>query len=383
MTRLFFFIVFLSLSLNNLSKADSFQDFEIKGISLGDSLLDHFVKEDVLFYDAYGHKWDNPKFKDIIIRIKKDGKNFPTNSPKFDSIESIYDSIQLTWQIDSSGNGDFNNFKVKALSGILNYEAADNNCANDRKEIISELDKLFVNLNYTFHELPEKTFYKLDPTGKSSISLFHYNLETGEGIQIECTYIRNNELLKNKRYQSYLRIALHSKEVKDFLAPNKIDDFVIEEISVNKSLLDFFSLEKIKKDQINASTQGYIYSIIDKKNSNLENYDALHVHYKKNDNNYNIKGIEGILDFVKNEDQCLLQKKKISNEVFDFFKNKEIKKHSNIRKNNKDKSGNSYNDYTAVMFPDGGLIVVECNIWSKKMKFINNLRVRIYTGDYK
>jgi hypothetical protein len=35
------------------------------------------------------------------------------------------------------------------------------------------------------------------------------------------------------------------------------------------------------------------------------------------------------------------------------------------------------------MFPDGGLIVVECNIWSKKMKFINNLRVRIYTGDYK
>jgi len=182
--------------------ADGIEDFEIKGISLGQSLFDHFVKEDVLYYDAYGHKWDNPKFKDIIIRIKKNGKNFPTNSPKFDSIESIYDSIQLTWQIDSSGNGDFNNFKVKALSGILYYEVADNNCANDRQEIISDLDKLFVNLNYTFHELPEKIFYKLDPTGKSSISLFHYNLETGEGIQIECTYIRNNELLKNKRYQS-------------------------------------------------------------------------------------------------------------------------------------------------------------------------------------
>ena len=127
---------------------------------------------------------------------------------------------------------------------------------------------------------------------------------------IGCTYIRNNELIKKGR-KSFLRVTLHSKEVRDFLTPIKIDDFVIEEISVNKSLLDFFSLEKIKKKQINKKVS--LIKIIDKKNSNLENYDALHVHYKKNDNDYKIKGIEGILDFVNNDDQCLLKKKEISN----------------------------------------------------------------------
>ena len=382
MKRLFFFIVFLSLSFSNLSKADSIQDFEIKGISLGQSLFDHFVKEDVLYYDAYGTKWLNPKFKSVTLNLKKNGKKTFSRSPKFDEIESIYDAIQITWKIDNAGNGDFNNFKVQGLSGILYYETVNNNCANDAKEVIEVFNSLLLNTNYTFDDVPEKPFNKLDNTGKSTNKLSRYNLMSGEGIMIGCTYIRNNELIK-KGEKSFLRVSLHSKEVRDFLTPIKIDDFVIEEISVNKSLLDFFSLEKIKKKQINASTQGYIYSIIDKKNSNLENYDALHVYYKKNDNNYKIKGIEGILDFVNNDDQCLLKKKEISNEVFDFFKSKEIKKHSNIRKNKKDKSGNSYNDYTAVMFPDGGLIVVECNIWSKKMKFINNLRVRIYTGDYK
>jgi hypothetical protein len=382
MKRLFFFIVLLSLSFNNLSKADSIQDFEIKGISLGDSLLDHFVKEDVLYYDAFGRTWDNPKFRDFSLYLKNSGKKTLTRSPKFDKIESFYHMLQVTYKIDQEGNADSNDFKVKGISGIINYETANNSCSNDAKEVIEVFNSLLLNINYTFDEFPEGPFYQLDPTGKSTNKRFTYSLQTGEAIMIGCTYIRNNELIKKGR-KSFLRVTLHSKEVRDFLTPIKIDDFVIEEISVNKSLLDFFSLEKIKKKQINASTQGYIYSIIDKKNSNLENYDALHVHYKKNDNDYKIKGIEGILDFVNNDDQCLLKKKEISNEVFDFFKSKEIKKHSNIRKNKKDKSGNSYNDYTAVMFPDGGLIVVECNIWSKKMKFINNLRVRIYTGDYK
>ena len=176
-----------------------------------------------------------------ILRILENMRQF---SPKFDEIESIYDAIQITWQIDNAGNGDFNNFKVQGLSGILYYETVNNNCANDAKEVIEVFNSLLLNTNYTFDDVPEKPFNKLDNTGKSTNKLSRYNLMSGEGIMIGCTYIRNNELIKKGR-KSFLRVTLHSKEVRDFLTPIKIDDFVIEEISVNKSLLDFFSLEKI------------------------------------------------------------------------------------------------------------------------------------------
>ena len=264
MKRLFFFIVLLSLSLNNPSKADSIQDFEIKGISLGQSLFDHFVKEDVLYYDAYGTKWLNPKFKSVTLNLKKNGKKTFSRSPKFDEIESIYDAIQITWQIDNAGNGDFNNFKVQGLSGILYYETVNNNCANDAKEVIEVFNSLLLNTNYTFDDVPEKPFNKLDNTGKSTNKLSRYNLMSGEGIMIGCTYIRNNELIK-KGEKSFLRVSLHSKEVRDFLSPaGNLKDFLIEGIITNKSLLDYFSLENIQYKQFNAGTKNYLYSNLQK-----------------------------------------------------------------------------------------------------------------------
>ena len=42
----YLFLVFLSFSVS--SYADDISDFEIEGISVGDSLLDHFSKEEIL-----------------------------------------------------------------------------------------------------------------------------------------------------------------------------------------------------------------------------------------------------------------------------------------------------------------------------------------------
>ena len=383
MKRLFFFIILLSLSLNNLSKADSIQDFEIKGISLGDSLSDHFVKEDLLYYDAHGRRWDNPKFKSIILNLKKNGKKTFSRSPKFDEIESIYDAIQITWKIDNAGNGDFDNFKVQGLSGMLYYETVNNNCANDAKEVIEVFNSLLLNTNYTFDDFPEKSFYKLDPTGKSTNKLSTYSLKSGEGIMIGCTYIRNNELIK-KGQKNFLRVSLHSKEVRDFLSPiGNLKDFLIEDITTNKSLLDYFSLEKIQYDQFKAGTKNYLYSRFTKKNDNLEIYDQLRVHYREKDSNYKIKGVEGYLYFEDKKDECLLKQKEVSEEVFEIFESRDFFKLTKKVMKKTDKSGESFEIYTVIQFPKGGLIAVACSIWSKKMKPINTLTVSIYTGDYK
>ena len=43
--RNFLLIFILTFSFQSLSKADDIRDFEIEGISIGDSALDHFSKK--------------------------------------------------------------------------------------------------------------------------------------------------------------------------------------------------------------------------------------------------------------------------------------------------------------------------------------------------
>ena len=40
-------IIILTLSFQTLTKADDIRDFEIEGMSIGDSLLDHFNEKDI------------------------------------------------------------------------------------------------------------------------------------------------------------------------------------------------------------------------------------------------------------------------------------------------------------------------------------------------
>ena len=45
--RIFLTVLILIFSLQSWTKADDIRDFEIEGISIGDSLLDYYSKEDI------------------------------------------------------------------------------------------------------------------------------------------------------------------------------------------------------------------------------------------------------------------------------------------------------------------------------------------------
>ncbi len=46
--RLFIVVLVLMITLQSFTKADDIRDFEIEGISVGDSLLDYFSEEEIL-----------------------------------------------------------------------------------------------------------------------------------------------------------------------------------------------------------------------------------------------------------------------------------------------------------------------------------------------
>ena len=45
--RVFIAVIVLIFSLQSLSKADDIREFEIEGMSIGDSLLDYFSEEEI------------------------------------------------------------------------------------------------------------------------------------------------------------------------------------------------------------------------------------------------------------------------------------------------------------------------------------------------
>ena len=61
--RIFLLILILILSIQSLTKADDISDFEIEGISIGDSLLNFFNKSQISNFINYDDSPTDMKFR--------------------------------------------------------------------------------------------------------------------------------------------------------------------------------------------------------------------------------------------------------------------------------------------------------------------------------
>ena len=122
-------IIILSLCFITSSKADDIRDFQIEGISIGDSLLKFVDKNTILSSRKYTYKDD--KFYSLDIW-----------SEKFQNYEVI--------QFHLKKND--NNYKIHGLSGALlfgkssrYYPESEKLCKEKKNSIEIEIDKLFEN----------------------------------------------------------------------------------------------------------------------------------------------------------------------------------------------------------------------------------------------
>jgi len=113
-------IVALSLFLITPSQADDIRDFQIEGMSLGDSLLDYYSKEEI-------NNATDESYKDKLFITKT---MWSKNS-------NFYDAFQLTYK---------NSDKKKNLHSVVGVKSFPNNikkCKKKMEEIVSELSLLF------------------------------------------------------------------------------------------------------------------------------------------------------------------------------------------------------------------------------------------------
>ena len=110
-------ILILMFSFQTLTKADDIRDFEMEGISIGDSLLNHISKIQI---DKLNKQFVYPNKQYYVFVIEKDYLNLNT-----------YDYLQVEIK-----NNDFD-YIVQALSGFLDYDNQIKDCNKKRKKLIT------------------------------------------------------------------------------------------------------------------------------------------------------------------------------------------------------------------------------------------------------
>ena len=116
-------IFILTFSFQSFTKADDIRDFQIEGISVGDSALDYFNKQEI-----------NSKMRALKLGKKKYSKEFSEYIYDDKSKLENYDYIAVIFKIDDP------KFIIQSISARINFSHKNiNECYKLQKSIIKEI----------------------------------------------------------------------------------------------------------------------------------------------------------------------------------------------------------------------------------------------------
>jgi len=154
-------ILILTLCFNSWTKADDISDFEIEGISIGDSLLDFVSKSDIKKNKDFKHP--DKKYFQYLYLDKKDSK---------------YDFFQFA-VMDRDKD-----YIIKNVGVGIYFKDNIKDCLRQMDVVIKDVSNSFPNLKKT---KKSKRKHRGDPSGKTMITEIYFNFNEGDIIAIQCT----------------------------------------------------------------------------------------------------------------------------------------------------------------------------------------------------
>ena len=154
------FIV-LVLFFSSLVFAEDISDFEIEGMSIGESLLDYMSEEEIKSEIEWSKDNYHYKSKDFaeVYSFKKG---------------EMYEYLSFIIKTDDR------NFLTYGIYGNLDNNIEE--CLKIKKNIVKEFETIFPNTN----KRDSKFSPSFDPSGKTIIYYTYFIFDTKDEIQIEC-----------------------------------------------------------------------------------------------------------------------------------------------------------------------------------------------------
>ena len=185
-------ILILSLSLQSSIAADDISNFEIEGISVGDSLLKYYNLNQI--NNFIRNNYNNEKFYKLEI----------VDQSLLNKLEK-YDSISFHFKKND------NKYIVQNIGGIIFYNEIDD-CLSEKKIITKQISEaLNVKLTYS----------KLSATWDKNTEYYQSEGEIGKGgvVAITC-YDWSKKDEENNGWTDNLSIEIYNKEVATFIRQN-------------------------------------------------------------------------------------------------------------------------------------------------------------------
>ena len=163
------------------------RDYEIEGMSIGDSLLDYFSEEEIKDNIVIDPILKSKKF----IRIQIFSQNF-----------KVYDGVQFFY------NRYDKKYKIHSITGYVDYDKNIDGCYRKQDELDKELSIIFKDAKR--YEGSEKIIR----THQSTLKQIFYDFKSGSGVSISCYDSRSR-----KDSSDFLYVTLDSKEFMQWLSP--------------------------------------------------------------------------------------------------------------------------------------------------------------------
>ncbi len=194
-------IVFLNLFIFNPSKGDDIRDFEIEGMSIGDSLLDYFTKNEIQKEMNTEFAYEYPGNKFIKVGVGS-GESFILMK-ELDQYEDLQIAIKKN---DKT-------YKIYSIQGRIFCKNDIQECFSKQKDIVLELKEFFGNAA-KFNKWDQ--WHTADKSKDSHVyaNEFIFKNQSKVGVHI---YDWSNRINKEKKWHDHISVAILSKEYSSFL----------------------------------------------------------------------------------------------------------------------------------------------------------------------
>ena len=186
--------IFLVLMWYNVGFAGDISEYQIEGISIGDSLLDHLSKEE------------------IITEIE-------INKPTYNYLNDDFGEVYLNGNFDTYNILSFivkpkdKHYTIYSISGSISYDDKLEECLTKQKEIEKEFSSNYKNAKKRKYS----TKFDWDPTGESVTHNIEFAFDSGDFIEVNCAKYKKSLKIENNWTDS-LQVTVNKKEIADWFS---------------------------------------------------------------------------------------------------------------------------------------------------------------------
>jgi len=189
--------------------ADDISDFQIEGISIGDSLLDYMSEDEILKkIELKENDFSYLKEPNKYVQINLN-KAFPTYKSGLSFLVKNNSSNQYITNQNEK-------YRIESIHGVIDYNEDFDGCIAKRNEIVKVLSSMFPNAQKTESDYA----HSADPSGSSIVDGVWYTLDSVADVSAYCT--NHEETFRFKMdWDEGLSIGISSAEVSTWLSDLK------------------------------------------------------------------------------------------------------------------------------------------------------------------